>query len=499
MEESLWMRGAKRRIEPVRPDVAAAVGLCAHSNDDDTNALSQRQRQRLDDIAVRLGVVPSPQGTCAALAAALGDEWTNASESSDVLAAEEARAAAARNPPRVPLASEARPGWADLPPEMRAEVARALTDVDPRAAVALYASDPESARAFDAAGSHPIWVLDEHGQMVEGRMPLADYARAAAAFGVTNPTDLFLAGATCTLQAFANWYIANAPAGTFPRAQGVAEGLAAAGAPAFEGGVDFAAVLSRGINSNELEQVDVGMLGDAVRGFTTARRRPLSLGQLRTLVGGPLGENPSEVARQWYQFIAAPPALAVNAMTPLAVRASVFLGGRAPPPFGISRVAPLQDIGLQLGDWIEANPGDFVRLRRVLDVPVSTVARWLDIDGSSGSRYGDVLQNALAEWTMSTQWDARVDARKTLRDAVGDSWDAQEAIMDGLEEAIAPYRRTGGACAAVASRYRRVIPSFSRLFSGSRIVLEPGYGGIVTVLLDLDSDALDQLLGEEGY
>ncbi|WBR14209.1 hypothetical protein pkur_cds_34 [Pandoravirus kuranda] len=482
-------------MEQVRPDIATAVGLCAQGD----NALSERQRQRLNDIAVRLGVVPSPgSGTCGTLAAALGDEWTAASESADVFASEEARIAAGRDLPRTPLALEPRLGWADLPPEMRAEVARALTDVDPRAAVALYASDPENARAFDAAAGHPIWVLDEYGQMVEDRIPLADYARAAAAFGVTNPTDLFLAGAACTLQALANWYIANAPAGMFPRARDAAERLEAASAPAFEGGVDFAAVLSRGIDSNQLEQMDVGVLGDAVRG-TTVQRQPLTLGRLRALVGGPLGETPSEVARQWYQFIAAPPALAVNAMTPLAVRASVLLGGRAPPPFGISRVAPMQDAGLLLGDWSEANlPGDLVRLRRVLDVqhnPVGPdrIARWLGIEED------DDLRASLTEWIWSTQWDTRVDALQALRDAIGDGWNVQEAIMDDIKEAIAPYRRTVGACAAVASRYPQLIPSFSRLFSGSRIVLEPGYGGVVAVSVDLDSDVLDQLIGEEGY
>ncbi|AVK75646.1 hypothetical protein pneo_cds_39 [Pandoravirus neocaledonia] len=485
---------AKRRMEQVRPDIATAVGLCAQGD----NALSERQRQRLNDIAVRLGVAPSPDGgTCGALAAALGDEWDVASESADVFAAEEARIAAGRNPLRTSLALEPQLGWTDLPPEMRAEVARVLTDVDPRAAVALYASDPENARAFDAAAGHPIWVLDEYGQMVEDRIPLADYARAAAAFGVTNPTDLFLAGALCTLQAFANWYIANAPGGTFPRARNVAEHLEAANAPAFEGGVDFAPVLSRGIDSNQLEQMDVSVLGNAVRG-TTAQRQPLSLGRLRTLVGGPLGDNLSDVARQWYRFIAAPPAVAINAMTPLAVRASVLLGGRAPRPFGISRVAPMRDMALLLGDWSEANlPGDFVRLRRVLDVQHNTVgpdriARWLGIEKD------DDLRAVLADWIWSTQWDARADALKTLRDAI-DDWAVQEAIMDDIKEAIAPYRRTVGACAAVTSRYPQLIPSFSRLFSGSRIALEPGYGGMVTVFLDLDSDALDQLLGEEGY
>ncbi|AVK76725.1 hypothetical protein pmac_cds_37 [Pandoravirus macleodensis] len=486
--------GAKRRMEQARPDVAAAVGLCVEGDD----ALSERQRQRLNDIAARLGVTPSPSGTCKALAAALGDEWNAASESADVFAAEEARIAAGRNPPRTPLALDSRLGWADLPPEMRAEVARVLTDVDPRAAVALYASDPENARAFDAAAAHPIWVLDEYGQMVEGRIPLADYARAAAAFGVTNPIDLFLAGATCTLQAFVNWYIANAPAGTFPRARNVAERLEAANAPAFEGGVDFVTVLSRGIDSDQLEQMDVSVLGDAVRG-TTAQRQQLSLGRLRTLVGGPLGENLSEVARQWYQFIAAPPALAINAMTPLAVRAGVLLGGRAPSPFGISRVAPMQDVALLLGDWSEADlPGDFVRLRRVFDVQYNTVgpdriARWLGIEED------DDLRAVLTDWIWSIQWDARANALKTLRDAISDDWDVQEAIVDDIKEAIAPYRRAVGACAAVTSRYPQLIPSFSRLFSGSRIVLEPGYGGIVTVFLDLDSDALDQLLGVEGY
>ncbi|AGO82672.1 hypothetical protein pdul_cds_559 [Pandoravirus dulcis] len=481
----------KRRARTTSPDVSAAVGICAQEA-----AVTDHQRRRLLEIAERLGVTVPPAATTDSaalrqtLAQALGDEWTEASQYADMFAAEEAR----RRPPA------AGTEWADLPTEIRAEVVHAIVESDPRAALALYSSGHGGAEAFDARPNRPIWVLDENGQMVEDRLPLADYARVATAFCVANRDDLFLAAATCTMRAFANWYIAHAPGGTYPNARDLAGRLRAAADAPSDGPVvaDFASALSDGIDANQLEQMDVGALGAAVRG-TTAQRRPLSLGRLRALVAGPLGQSPSEVAHQWYQFIVTPPALAVDAMTPLAVRAGVMLGGCIPARLGISRVVRLPNVGLALGDWAEATaPGDLLRLRHTFNASPADAARWLGIADAMHNdeeNDGGRLESAFANWVGPS--DLRADTCDALSAFVGDGWAAQEAVMRAIDEAIVPYR-TGGACAAVASRYPQVILPFSRLFSGSRIMLEPTHGR-VHVLLDLNSGALGHLLGEESH
>jgi hypothetical protein len=493
MQEPTVGRRLKRRARTIPPDVAAAVGACAQET-----AMTDRQYQRLVEIAERLAVavplVGNGAALCQNLAQALGDEWVEALQSADVFAAEEAR--------RQAPATAIRSGWQTLPTEMRAEVARAIAASDPRTALALYSSGLEGAEAFDVQRDHPIWVLDDDGQLVESRMPLADYARAATAFGVTNRDDMFLAAATCTMEAFANWTIAHAREGAYPYARDLDRRTHISMTGPFHdpGGLDFASVLSEGISDEQLGRMDVRALGGAAPA-TEDQWRPMTLSRLRALVGGPLGQNPAEVARQWYQFIAAPPKDAADAVTPLAVRAGVLLGGRAPKPLHISRAASLADTGLALGDWTGAAlPDDYLRLRYGFRVWAESARQLLGIIDAAGNYKDDDpyrrLENTLYTWISTRRPDVRADARDLLREFIGDGRQAHKSVMDTVDEAIARYA-TGGACAAVASRYPQVIPSFSRLFSGSRIMLEPAYEGM-NVLFDLRSNALDRFLDEEG-
>ncbi|QBZ80655.1 hypothetical protein pclt_cds_57 [Pandoravirus celtis] len=483
MQQRPPVAGTKRRAESVRPDVATAVALCAQ------DALSERQHARLVTIARRLGVsaLDNEDNLCATLAAALGDEWTQAAQEVDLFAAEEARAGArsritTSTATATPLSMPT--DWVLLPPEMRERVAYALSDADPRAALALYASGYEGAEAF-AGQTHAVPILDEQGELVERRLPLIDYARLSAALGAAGPVQLFLAAATCTLKAYANWRITGPDASAFP--------TVTAAAPTKDerslGPVNYATMLDAGVTSDQLDQMSVGALAAVAR---SAKDQPtLTLGQLRALLDGPVGPDPASIARQWYHFVTASSSDLLGSTTPLTVRSDVVLGGRALPPPRTTHLAHMDRMGIPLGVWTAApNRADLERLRYALTVPYYVARQCLQ-----RVAHADMV-HLFDAWVRAPSDDVVAGAAEQLRDVLAEQEAPVACFLSLVEAAIGPLA-PGSACAAVAARHPEVIPSFSRLFAGSRAWLMPlrNYGA--TLYVDLRSPVLDRVLAQQ--
>ncbi|AGO81919.1 hypothetical protein pdul_cds_43 [Pandoravirus dulcis] len=482
--------GTKRTREAVRPEVAAAMGLCAQQAD-----LSDGQRQRLAAIAVRLGVPPSPGNPCAALAHRLGSEWTDAAAWVDLFAAEEARRT--RGPAAVdddgrgagndgggnqtlPSPHLTSADWGSLPLEMRAEIARVLADVDPRAAVDLYMSGPEAARAF-AGQTHAALGVDGKGVLIERRVPLIDYARAAAVFGVTDPLDLFLAGATCSLQALANWYtVAPHYAGAF-----APPGHAATRDPT---ATDYADLVSEGLSIDALDATLIDRLAEAARSL--AVDRPATLRDVRAAFAGPVPGSVAEVARQWYDYVQRPSTL--RDARPVPTRDTIVSArfkalGVAVPRAGVDLFDRAVEHGIALPVPGDADDWDLVSAMRLVGpVPPDNALAWLRPTLDSPDEIPE-LEDWIAGRPLMVDADGQdiVDRLKD-KDAV-DGEEALHALLDDVQAAIEPY-----VCQAYFAP-SHVVPPFAWLLTASRALLAQ-HDGRVWLFFQPRSQAIEQAL-----
>ncbi|AVK75645.1 hypothetical protein pneo_cds_38 [Pandoravirus neocaledonia] len=483
MEEPVWMRGAKRRIEPVRPDVAAAVGLCAHSNRDDNSVLSQRQRQRLDDIAVRLGVAPSPQGTCAALAAALGDEWTNASESADIFAAEEARAMGPLSvaPSRALLSGIA---WSDLPPEMQVPIVRDLVERDPRAAAALYATGLAGARPF-IGETHMAFIVDDQGALNQVNVPLIEYARLAAAFGETDPLDLFLASATCSLKALASWY---ASSDIRPNAEPAPNAQSIMRAPT---GVSdaYVSALGEGLSNEAVDDIPLQQLTWAIERLPAD---PTIFDVARSILTGPLPGDAANVARQWYEFVTTPSTPVGRSYVPtdkIGVRSEVLRVRPSVVPQTLAVTA--HERGIPLGVFPEPFNADAFRgMRLVGTVPSEQVRAWFLPYVTDQPRES----KALDAWIAGPRFmrgAASTGLVDTLRNRTRQDPLPLVDAVDTIGEAIQDHVPTTGGCAAYLPS--ALVPDFAWLFTPSRGWLVR-YKGRFWLFFQPRSTAIEQAL-----
>lgn len=468
-------RGTKRRAEPVQSDVATAAGLCHR------RILSaQRQYTRRLSMETNLGV--PKVGTDDAMCTAPGDERTETAQRDDFLTAEEARAA-----PR-PRTMPAPADWTRLPPEMREQVARALADADPRAALALYASGRKGAEAF-AGQTRAVPVVDQRGELAERRLPLIDYARLSVALGAAGPLQLFLAAATCTLKAYANWRIAGPDAKAFPMVAAAATSGGGTDGQKPAGPTDYAAMLDAGVTPHQLDQMSVGALAAAAR--SAAGQPSLTLGRLRALLDGPMGPDPIAIARQWYHFVTAPSSDLLQTTTPLTARCDVVLGGRALPQPRNMHLVGMCLMGLPLGVWAAPHErADLERLHYALAIPGDVARQCLeDVPHADTARLLDT-------WLRAPSDDAAAAALERLRDAVGNQEAPIARFFALLEVAIGPLA-PGSACAAAAAHHAgQVIPSFARLFASSRMWLMPlrHYG--VGLYVDLRSPIVERMLAQ---
>ncbi|BCU03215.1 hypothetical protein [Pandoravirus japonicus] len=481
--------GTKRTREAVRPEVAAAMGLCAQQAD-----LSDGQRQRLAAIAVRLGVPPSPGNPCAALAHRLGSEWTDAAAWVDLFAAEEARrtrgpvpadnngrgggnGGGSQTPPLPHLASA---DWGSLPLEMRAEIAHVLVDVDPRAAVDLYMSGPEAARAF-AGQTHAALGVDGKGALIERRVPLIDYARAAAVFGVTDPLDLFLAGATCSLKALANWYtVAPRFAGAF-----APPGDTATRDPT---AVDYADLVGDGLSIDALDATPIDRLAEAMRGLVADR--PATLRDMRAALMGPVPGGVAEVARQWYDYVQRPSTPRARRAAPArdAVVSARFKAlGVAPPRVESDLFDRAVEHGIALPVPGDADDWDLVSaVRLVGPVPPDNALAWLRPTLDSADEIPE-LEDWIAGRPLMVDADGQdIEDRIKDKDAV-DGEEALHALLDDMQAAIEPY-----ICGAYfAPSY--VVPPFAWLLTANRAILAQ-HDGRVWLFFQPRSQAIEQAL-----
>lgn len=230
----------KRPAPSVRPQVAAAVGLCGQ------NERTAAQDERLAALAVGLGVPAGLRGdaVCAAARDILGDEWATAAASADLFVEEEARAqrtrdllaearrervrrgfyapamqqtaASARFPQYAPTTqavqaqapgdAEAVPAlsiWSMVPPELQPHIVDALVHDNPRAALLFYESSPDVAGVFrnNYTGAYTV---DDYAALASQPLPLIEYARLGAAFGTGDPLGIFLRAALCVLHGLAD-------------------------------------------------------------------------------------------------------------------------------------------------------------------------------------------------------------------------------------------------------------------------------------------------------
>ncbi|BCU03219.1 hypothetical protein [Pandoravirus japonicus] len=427
-------------------------------------------------------------GTDDAMCTAPGDERTETAQRYDFLTAEEARAA-----PR-PRTMPAPADWTRLPPEMREQVARALADADPRAALALYASGRQGAEAF-AGQTRAVPVLNQKGELVERRLPLVDYARLSVALGAAGPLQLFLAAATRTLKAYANWRIAGPDAKAFPMVaattsdDGRVTGDDADGQkPA--GPTDYAAMLDAGVTPHQLDQMSVGALAAAAR--SAAHQPSLTLGRLRALLDGPMGPDPIAIARQWYHFVTAPSSDLLQTTTPLTARCDVVLGGRALSRPRNANLVDIIPLGLLLGVW--ATPperADVERLRYALAIPGDVARRCLkDVPCARTDRLFDAWLRASSHAEVAVAGDK-------LRGAVGDQEAPVARFLALVAAAIGPLAPSTACAVAAAHHAGQVIPSFARLFASSRMWLTPlrHYGVVLHV--DLRSPVVDRMLAQQ--
>ncbi|AGO82700.1 hypothetical protein pdul_cds_579 [Pandoravirus dulcis] len=468
------MQGTKRPREPTRPDVATAVGLCAQ-----WPALSVGQWHRLNEIATRLGAAGSPEGPCGGLARVLGDEWTDALARADLFAAEETRRTrsvpiAARGvgaafpvptPPPVPT------GWADLPLEMQVRIIHMLADRDPRAVLDFYASGPGAARAL-ANESHVVFSVDDQGALVERRVPLLDYARAATAFGVDNALDLFLASAKCWLKALANWYtVAERHEGAFapPGREATRDPQA----------VDYA------------DAVDAGLPDDVPEGAPTTGSAGITLRDLRAILVGPVPGSPAEVARQWYDYVRRP---SVPRDAPAPPQSTTVVGARFwAMGVGPSRVArTVLDHALDYGIVLPAS-GDvdddqlIGAMRLIGSVPRENAYAWL-------RHLIGVDDDDLADWIAGRPTaldDEDMDVEDRLHDYLDGDEDAFDALIDDLDMAVRPYMGAG-ACQAYLW-LPDIVPPFVRLFSASHAAVTRR-GGRMWLFWQPRSTAIEQAL-----
>lgn len=463
------MQGTKRPREPTRPDVATAVGLCTQ-----WPAVSVGQWHRLNEIAARMGAANSPDGPCAGLARVLGDEWTDALARADLFAAEETRRArsapitargvdvgrSVSTPPSVPI------GWADLPLEMQVRIVHILADRDPRAVLDFYASGPDAAQAL-ANETHAVFGVDDQGALVERRVPLLNYARAATAFGVDNALDLFLESATCWLKALANWYtVAERHESAF-----AAPGREAARDPQ---AVDYAAAVDAGVVDDAVEDEDEYVV--AVERAPTTAPAGITLRDLRAIFVGPVPGSPAEVARQWYEYVQRP-------SVPSDVR---------PPPQSTTVVgARFENLG------VGASRVTRTVLDHALDYGIVLPASG-DVDDDQqliGAMrlIGSVPRENAYGWLrhLIAVDDEDMDVEDRLHDYLDGDEDAFDALMSNLDMSVRPYMGAG-ACQAYIW-LPNIVPPFVRLFSASHAAITRR-GGRMWLFWQPRSTAIEQAL-----
>ncbi|AGO83456.1 hypothetical protein psal_cds_57 [Pandoravirus salinus] len=501
MMQDQHAQGTKRRAPSVRPEVAAAVGLCGQPS----GSLSVAQSERLGDVAALLGVPPATNDPCAALPFLLGDEWTDALAVSDTLVEEEAQ----RERGRVALyemrRARARRGfygtpaqritpttlWRDLTPELRIEVVERLADADARTILALYETNAE-ARAIVDRLKRDALAVDPRGTLVYDRVPLIDYARLAVALGKNDPTRLFLASALCSLRSLADLQVDNLNAmeqvlgypRTFANLDAVIEMPPPSMTRTSTDRLIYSASIAAGLPFDQLTEAPAEYWETLARGMGPDA-------DLQAALSGPLADDLPGVVEQWRDWtVGAQDLLLTNdniPRTPIGARYRQILGWSG---FSEAVLAYLLETGyapLRLRPDGPA-PDRYTYMRM----------RWLGMVGRDdvAAAFGRALSDpTLAEWM---QWgESAVEATAALQEAIdndnnGDRDSTHDLLETIAQEAVLyPASR---ACAVAQQRSRLALAPLENLLAQSDLWLVPVSRDFVGVLGDLRMPAVDEAL-----
>ncbi|AGO84075.1 hypothetical protein psal_cds_388 [Pandoravirus salinus] len=457
-------RGTRRRRVAARPQVEAAVGICAQG------ARNVNQTERLMALANELGVPVNRGDPCAALADALGDEWATALESAAVLAEREARDVQRRaemaalrraraerqfyGPPTpatglvVPQTSV----WHDIGPDLRLDVIDRLTEMEPRTVLALYQTD-NSARAMVDRLRRRLYYADRDGRLAYGSVPLIDYLRLALVLGKSDPMRLFLAAALCTLRDFADRQVAvteRADPNAFPglgfrRSVGI-EPRGYRGRPAY---------------STLIDPVDAG------------DPRPVDL---------------ADAAAQWRQWLAGPPGALVGGgarQSRVVDRYRQVLGWPGPSPLvrDLYNRTGLANV-VRVGGDPDAAADDTARVDEIRWLGTADPALVANLFGT----HGPIVQ----EWLSAASSNEHVPAADRLQDAVDSLGpDAADLVLGSIAADVNQY--VASRACAIAAKNSPIWPaSLPNLLGGSTFWLVPWEDGTIGLLSLLSMPAIDE-------
>ncbi|AGO81920.1 hypothetical protein pdul_cds_44 [Pandoravirus dulcis] len=494
------MGRGKRPAPSVRPQIAAAVGLCGQSE------RTAAQDERLAALAAGLGAPTGLRGdaVCAALRDALGDEWATAAASTDLFVEEEARAQRTRDllaearrerlrrgfyaPVMQQAAVSAADGarlararfpqqaattqtvqapapddteaaqtlsiWSMVPPELQPQIVDALVHSNPRTALLFYESSPDTVGVFrhNYTGAYTV---DDHGALASQGLPLIEYARLGAAFGTGDPLGIFLRAALCVLH-------------------GVAD-------------MEADAAIRGNLRARE-ENVEWHNSP-----MTTRNAHPAYSLYVRRY--GPLTDSDAGEAAQWLAWLTLP----VSALArPEGAQALPVVQGYRNMDMG---PVPLSG---QAGDrWLIHGALGLTRDGLVADEPnldrVRPLAFVRSNDPSLEALLGGLVPDPAAWLQLAQQPDAARAAllRRALGRSGGDRilFARLLALLDGSMGDWSSSRT----CDAVAARSPWRGPTFARLFGSSTLWLVPLAGGqAFGIFADLRAPALNQAIALAG-
>lgn len=475
------MGRGKRPAPSVRPQIAAAVGLCGQSE------RTAAQDERLAAIAAGLGVPTGLRGddACALLRDALGDEWAAAAASADLFVEEEARAQRTRDllaearrerlrrefyapvVQHAPTAQavqapapddvEAIPAlsiWSTVPPELQPHIVDALVHDSPRTALLFYESSPDVAGVFRDNYTN-AYTVGDYDALASQPLPLIEYARLGAAFGTGNPLGIFLRAALCVLHGLADMEADAAIRGNL-RARG-----------------------------ENVEWHNPPM--------STRRVHPAYSMYVRRY--GPLTDSDAGEVAQWLAWLTLPMSALAR---PEGAQALPIVQGYRDMDMG---PAPLSG---QAGDrWLIHGALGLTRDGLVADEPdldrVRPLAFVRSNNPSLEALLGGLVPDPAAWLQLAQQPDAARAAllRQALARSGGDRilFARLLALLDGSMGDWSSSR----VCDAVAARSPWRGPTFARLFGSSTLWLVPLAGGqAFGIFADLRAPALNQAIALAG-
>jgi hypothetical protein len=487
-------RGTKRRMPAVRPEVEAVVGLCALA---ERVGLNETQHRALDTLAQALGLPPGIPNPCPRLAYLLGDEWSETAERADALAQyvqdetrlralaglhEEARNVRARQSRTMAILPSGATRtlvpfeWEQLLPEVRAIVLERMAESDPATLFTLYRTDRDAHTLIDAV-RRPILVADENGNLAERSVPLVQYAGLVLATGYTDPLDIFLRAALCTIMAAvdASEYGNEALlSGDLLALDIIPRGP--------DGNPSIAALVMEGLTEDQFD--------DWIK--TDEGRRALEMDgrsedALRDLMVGPLANNLADAVAAWWQWLArqgAPGGTIVGA------RYDALVGRPDTPRRTAEEWQSVMANAVNLGPTRPTLGTD--RWRETLSLDISFAFALAD---------GVVSATAVRAWLaapLDARWKVTDDVQTAVLAASDAGTDLAAKAMRLYGATVTDFERVGPArgCRALATAGGNVDPaSFGNLFAASEVWARPeATSRMVDLVIGFRSPALDEAL-----